>query len=554
MEAVTPTSRRSAARTIPVIVVLALALVVRLQMISRAEAVASDSATHLAMARELGVAPTGEVLRAYDYHPGYATMVAAAARAGGAETPEQWISAGRAVSLAMGMVALVCLYAIARSAFGHTIAVLSLLMVSLSPQFSELSCDALSDAPALAFALAGVAVGIYASRRGAAGLWRALPAATAAGLSAGLAYLIRPEGLLAALLTAVLFTSAVRRKGRPRAVAILSLTALLAAVLICLVPYSLAVGGLTQKKAVEDFVGPLAGGGSMLAALTAGPTVPAALWEVLDRGRAAMGNTVFALSVVCWVTWLVRFGFRVRLPEGIVYRPRSDTAIVMALAVGVMIPLLTALEARRGYDGGYVSSRHMLLPAMLLAPAAGAGLLTLTGWAVVLTRRLGGKARPGLAVLLCITAAGVAMAAEMDWTLHKGKAPFRAAGRAVRFALGDGARGLTSQRRVAFYAGSPSVQFRRDTAGRFRIRRRDLASADSVLRRAEHAGGVSYMAVDRSLLESSGHAEIVAELREDPRFYQLGVFGVGEAGEVHVFVLLPNPDKAGAVPPHAAIP
>lgn len=554
MEAVTPTSRNAVARAIPVIVVLALALVVRLQMISRAEAVASDSATHLTMARELGVAPTGEVLRAYDYHPGYAAMVAAAARAGGAETPEQWISAGRAVSLVMGMVALVCFYAIARSAFGHTIAVLSLLTVSLSPQLSELSCDALSDAPALAFALAGVAVGIYASRHGTAGLWRAIPAAAAAGLAAGLAYLIRPEGLLAALLTAVLLVPAIRRKRRPRAVAIMSLAALLAGVLVCLVPYSAAIGGFTQKKAVEDFVGPAAEGGSMLAALTAGPTVPAALWEVLDRGRAAMGNTVFALSVVCWVTWLVRFGFRVRLPEGIVYRPRRDTVVVMALALGVMIPLLTAIEVRRGSGGGYVSSRHMLLPALLVAPAAGAGLLTLTGWAIVLTRRLGGKARPQLAVLLCIAAAGIAMSAEMDWALHKGKAPFRAAGKAVRFALGDGARGLTSQRRVALYAGSPSVQFRRDTAGRFRIRRRDLASADSMLRRAGHAGGISYVAVDRSLLESSGHAEIVAELREDPRFYQLGVFGVGESSEVHVFVLLPASDEAGATPPHTAIP
>lgn len=541
-------------RLVCVVVVLVLALLVRVEMISRAEAVASDSGTYIAMARELHLAPTGEVLRAYDYHPGYAAMTAALGRLSAAETPEQWIRAGRAVSLTMGMVALVCFYAVARAAFNHAVALLALLTVCLSPRLSELSCDPLSDTPALAFALAAVAVGIYAGRRGRDGFWRAIPAAGAAGVAAGVGYLFRPEALLSGGIAAVLLIPAVRLKRRPRKVSLLSLAALVLAVVACAAPYAATIGGFTQKKTLEDFVGLVPAAGPVLASVTAGTGIPVALWQVLDRGRAAMGNTVFALSLVCWVTWLVRYGFRVRLPEGIVYRPKRDVAMVMVVAVGVMIPLLTALEVQRADGGRYVSSRHMLLSATLLAPAAGAGLLTLAGWAMVLTRRLGAKARPQLTLLLCIGAAVVASAAETNFIPHAGKAPLRVAGGAVRFTLGDGTRGLVTQGRAAMYAGSPPVQFRPETAGRFRIRTQDLASPQALLKRAEHAGDISYVVIDTRFLDTSGRGEIIAELREHDRFHQLGVFGVGEPSEVHVFVLGAATDEPGVTRPDMPAP
>lgn len=524
-------------RAVSVAAVLVLAMVVRWQVVVRAEAVASDAVTHLSMAKELGVEPPEEVLRAYDYHPGYAGVVALVGHSAGAESPEQWIAVGRGVSLVAGMAALVCFYVISRAAFSHTIALLGLLVVGLSPRLTGLSCDAISDTTALVAALGAVTLGIYAGRSMRHGRFRAIAVSAAAGLAAGAAYLVRPEALLAGGIAAVGLLPVGRVSRRGKTIAVLSLVALAATAAVCVLPYANIIGGLTQKKSVEDFLGIIPAGGAMLAFASAGPKLPVAFWQVLDRGRAAMGNTVFALTVVCWVTWLVHYVLRVRLPDGILQRPRRDVAAMMAAALGVMVPLLTALEMQRAGDGRYVSSRHMLLPALLAAPAAGAGLVVLAGWAIVLTRRLGKKPRPQVAILLCLTVAAVAMVAETTGVLHEGKAPYRAAGGAVRFTLGDGARGLMSQRRVAFYAGSPPVQFRRDTAGRFRIRAHDLASPQTLLDRAERAGDISYVAIDRGLLKRSPNPEIILQLKEQQLFDPLGVFGVGEPNEVHVFIL-----------------
>jgi hypothetical protein len=445
------------------------------------------------------------------------------------------------VSVAFGVLALVCVYAVARAAFGHAVALLALLAVAMTPSLTELSCDPLSDAPGVALALASVAIGLQAARQMRRARWRAVPLAAAAGLLAGLGYLMRPEELLAGGIVLLLILPVGRVAKGGRAVAAASLAALLVLLTACVVPYAAAVGGLTQKKALSDFVGAAPGLDGLLATASTAPGTLGAFWSVLDRGRAAMGTGVFVLTTVCWLTWMVHYLLRVRLPEAVLLRPRRDVAVAMAAAALVMLPLLTALELQRATDGRYVSSRHLMLPAMLLAPAAGAGVVVLVAWVIVLMRRLGRRERPGLATGLVLLGVFAGLSVRALPTLHEGKAPLRAAGLAVSGTFGEPARGLVGQFRIALYAGSPPGQFRRDRAGRFRLRPQDIRSARALLRRAQHAGRISYVAIDRPLLSRSPNPDILGELADDPRFVRLGVFGVGEKSEVHVFV----PSAAG---------
>ncbi|MCK4601067.1 MAG: glycosyltransferase family 39 protein [Phycisphaerae bacterium] len=499
---------------------LLVALLVRLYVVNHAENIARDGTVYLHMARQLAKESPREVVQQFDYHPGFPAAVAAVAGLSKADWPDGWIRSARAVSLATSLLALACLYFIAAAVFDRTIAFITVLLFGVSRAFTEFSCDVVSEPIAVAFVMLAVALGLWAGRKLKRESFWAVALAASAGLAAGLGYLTRPEHLLAAVIAAALLLRR-RLSRRGRAIQLASISALIAATLLCVLPYAIAIDGLTNKKHLGDFV--LSGlGGWTLAAASWPIELLSALRVTLDRGRVAMGNVVGVLAVVCWATWIGRYVFRLRLPSKVVIKPAGDGLVAMFSATAVMILVLTALEFNRG--PGYLSSRHALMPVMLLSPAAGAGLVILARWTLILADRLKLKRLPRLAVggwLVAILA--IAMIRALP-TLHETKACYRQAGQALREKFGGGNYVLSDNNWVKFFADAPAGQFTRGTKSAYILKPQDLATPETLLARADTVSRAKpqFIAITTDIIARCPNEQIISQLFTDERFESIG--------------------------------
>jgi len=497
------------------VVILALGFAVRVEVLRRAENIARDGTVYLTMARQLGRAPAGNVLRSYPYHPGYPAAVSFLAGAIDADWPFGWIAVGRGVSVAMGLVALLALYFIAKAAFNRTIALITVALFGVSEALVRVSCDVISDSMAVAMAMLAVALGLGAAAALRRERFRAIPLAAAAGLAGGIGYLTRPEELLAAIIAAALLLVPLRMNRRARTIQLASLAALAAAVLICVVPYAMTIGCLTQKKTLSDFV-LLGSQGPALATVSWSRQAVGAVRRTLDRGQAAVGIPITVLAIVAWTTWGGRYIFRVPLPRPVLITPTRRGAFAMFAASVVMVPLLVGLELNRG--PGYLSSRHALMPAMLLAPAAGAGVLILAQWSLLLAGRLKMRRLPNLAVGLWLLAAMTGSAVKATPTLHRDKGSYRRAGVELTRRFGRGNYVLSCDSRTAFFAGAPAEQFQNHAEMPYQLKAEDLASVDALLARARAGAPTKHyrlIALSNSSLLKVGRPDLPAELTRD---------------------------------------
>jgi len=190
-----------------------------------------------------------------------------------------------------------------------------------------------------------------------------------AGLACGLAYLARPEGLVAgaaAVLAALWFA----RRGRRLASA-----AVVAAVFVVVAaPYAVALTrhegrfAVSPKKDVARFVG---------AAETPGPPRDAG-----TTVRETTGALDGALTTPAFILVLAGVFLPTRWRRGRSIRPRLFLLALAAAFVG----LTARLQAGWGYGG----ARHVLPGALLLLPFVGEGFLLVAGFIsrVVARRRL----------------------------------------------------------------------------------------------------------------------------------------------------------------------
>lgn len=175
------TERRGDGRAVAAL--FGLALLVRGVAALRIEAIFNDGPVFLEIAEQMARGDFATALR-HQYHPLYPLLVAA-----GRCLQLDLEFAARAVSIVSGSVAVVALYFFLRRAFDRETAWIGGVLLALHPYAAEFSADVQSEGLYMALFLAAVAA-----------LWRsleerALPVAFSAGALAGLAYLVRPEGL-----------------------------------------------------------------------------------------------------------------------------------------------------------------------------------------------------------------------------------------------------------------------------------------------------------------------------------------------------------------------
>ncbi len=314
----------------------------------RAVMISPDSAVFIQYARELGESPLN-AMRTFDQHPLYSTMIAFAhplTRALGAGGADGWIVAGRAIAVIGLLGAVLASYALARACYDARVAGIAAVLTALLPDAARFGTDVLSDLPHLALYLSALALGLSAVQR------RCWARISFAGAASGLAFLTRPEGGAAVVVTAVLALAHWRGKFRERFVAG---CVALAAFFAVAGPYQFVTGSLIQKKSIFELFqlasGRSGGCGPLILAAASPVWVPV---EVLYQWLRA-GRVVFLVPAVVGI---------------FVARPGLIAGRVLLLAIGVHLTLLHALEA----SFGYVDRRHALILAVLSMPTAAAAI------------------------------------------------------------------------------------------------------------------------------------------------------------------------------------
>jgi len=366
---------------------VALAALVRFVAWTRCAAIFDDGPAFLYLAEAILSGDWARVLQ-HPYHPGYPLLVAAAGWLGGAtsahalEAPAVW------VSIAAGAACVALLYGFVADTFGRAAGWTAAALLAIHPPAVFASADVQSDAAYTALFLAAAWAGWRALRSG-----RAAPA-LAAGLLAGLAYLVRPEGLGIALavLAGGLWLLLRGRWARGRALvwcAALGLSmALPLASYVAALRAETGVWTLTQKKSLlvlaafgaggragstrpppaarpagslpgdrtpadgepGSAVRPIPGGGPLPGAEGAPPGWPARL--------AGAAGELYRASVAA-----LRFELLAFLAVGLaIARGRPGRR---ALLIGASMALYAAVLFALGASAGYVSRRHVLPPLLL---------------------------------------------------------------------------------------------------------------------------------------------------------------------------------------------
>ncbi len=201
---------------------------------------------------------------------------------------------------------------------------------------------------------------------------------------------------------------------------------------------------------------------------------------------------------------------------------------MIAMVTAVMLAVVTSLEIQLG--PGYVSSRHMLLPALFLAPLSGAGLITLIHWLRILRRRRGRPIRFRRAAMAMATLAMVAMSFNAFPRMHEGKQAYLHAGRYVRHTVGPGRRVLASDFRAMLFAGADASLFRQNVDYWPCLRPQMLRSPHRIYHVMTNVLDRDVLIVNHKTMEAAPFPDILARLARDGRFEYLGQFD-GQAPE-----------------------
>ncbi len=512
------------------VVSLAALLGVRVVAARRSEIIARDGAIYLTYARRLADTPAEKLVTQYDYPPGYPLKVLHAARAVGATWPDGWIAAARGVSILHSMIALLCVYLLGSLIFDRTAGLTAMLLVGLHGEFVEKSVEVASDVSAAGLAMLSVVLAIWARQmlsgqvRRARGLAGALSPLLAfgAGLNAGMAYLVRPEGLIGAMLGLVLVAGIWGLPRRWRLLQAVCVVALIAGTLSAALPYAQAIGGLTSKKEATDFVS--AGAALPLAQVGSVSDLWRGIRRTLDRLRSIGGDATAVFVLLAAATWVGMYLLRLRLPEAVrqAARPRRPVGWLLMLGgLAILGPLVVSLEMQRGRpDEAYISSRHLMIPALLLAPAAGAGAAVMARWTLQLAGRLGWPRKPALARAGWALAAVIAAGVTAFPVSHEGKGVYRRAGEELAGRLRPREVVLAPYAWVPFYAGSPPERFANTGPDYYGTGPSQL-TPESIAQRFRLAmvpSGVVVFSDDvASRAEGRSASEVVSDFASDPR-------------------------------------
>ena len=323
-----------------------------------------------------------DVLRAEQDPPGYPLALAALyfpVKAAWAEphstVMDRALLAGQLASALAAVLTVFPMYWLGRMLFSKWVGFGAAAVFQCLPVYARESSDAISDGLYLFFAATALLLAARGLRRPTVGRF------LVAGLAVGLAYLVRPEGLLILFpcLAAVPLWMGVSGRWGGKSTAAW-LTALAVGTAIPVAPYVAVIGRLTNKPTTNDpfQTAPVHPRENMLKGAAGSP--PFASWVPADAtGARRVGLAVWESGK----EWLkaTHYSVGVLAVFGLFFlrrRFRDEPALWLLVVFGATTAAaMVALAEVRGY----VSERHGLPLAMTCVYFAVAGLVPLFAWA-----------------------------------------------------------------------------------------------------------------------------------------------------------------------------
>lgn len=393
--------------------VLVLALLVRAYLCAQPACISRDGVQFVNFAKQLDDDPI-RWMRIHTKQPGFSYLLLAThssfSSVFGGNTPEAWQRCGELLAMLGGIAVCGLIYLLAHRLYDNDqIATAAAVLAAFWPHGAHLSADVLSDIPHLALYLAALllAYGAMSVPR----IWKLF----VCGILCGIAYLLRQEalGLLAAVAFGVLWMRPFKTWTRNLS----SILVLLIGFAVTVAPYSIACGKIMPNKGLQNLVDQLGLAPKQLSLLLA-HTIP--LWQAPGRmaeewaksGRYVF-STLFVLSLIIKT----------------VPRAEQKGKQLVLVAVGIHV----ALVLLRVRVFGEISSRYMIIPAVLCLPWAAASMMMLFATITDLFAKANKNAKLSRTetrlVLLCGWAVILApLAYYICLPVNDGKQPYRIAG------------------------------------------------------------------------------------------------------------------------------
>ncbi|HKQ49755.1 MAG TPA: glycosyltransferase family 39 protein [Phycisphaerae bacterium] len=377
---------------------------VMVQGAARLPCISRDGVFFVEYAEKLAVEPLVQ-LRGQTKQPGYSILLLGLHSLIGRSISENaavsWEVCGQIIAVLGGVAVVGLIYLLTRRLFDARTALVAALLAAFWPQLVSVSSDVLSDAPHLALYLGGLLLGVRAmgqtnrrieenlNHRGTEAQrtrWRSL---VACGAVCGLAYWMRQEalGAVAAVVVCLLWPAA--RVVLSRRVARVGVV--VAAFVIVVAPYSIAVGKVMPNKSIKDLFW------GTEETESADGADGRRWWENAECGmqnaewknREVHQRTQVAGPVTWWDAPIKMLGGWSRSGRYVLstlalvgfFWPgsaRSDRAVRRLVVIAALLQVIAAQA--RGMQYGVVSERYLMIPAALAIPWAAAGLVAVALW------------------------------------------------------------------------------------------------------------------------------------------------------------------------------
>jgi hypothetical protein len=315
--------------------------------------------------------------------PGFPALVLAAAQVvrhvHDAPVPEQMLLSAQVASALAGVLLVIPSFWLGRMLFNSAfVGFAAALLFQVLPVSARVMSDGLSDSLSMLGITTAMLFGVRAVRK------RSTIAALACGLNTGLAYLVRPEGLLVALAVAATIGVLALGKHWPRSQAFGRLVAVLTGLMLAATPYMVVINGVSNKPSVKEAIHKLMPWRMQTQAQTLTPHA-----GLLAEWYPGQGSQVaWAVSAIVKETLKTsHYSMLLMAVIGIYYyrqRLRQDAGLVLVLVLGAMHGLLLFAMATKTPSTAplamppYVSERHTLLLAWLACLFAAAALRPLS--------------------------------------------------------------------------------------------------------------------------------------------------------------------------------
>lgn len=441
LEAVAPRRVTDAGDKLRLAALLAAAVAVHGWLVATTHVTARDSvgfarnALQLESPKAAGVSNLAELLRnkngEFPHPPGYPLAVLGVSEAVrplyAAPLPEQMLLSAQLASALAGVLLVLPTYALGRMLFGKFAGFAAALLFQVLPVVARDTSDGLTEGLYLLAVATALLFGVRAVRK------RSVGQSLLCGLATSVAYLVRPEGLLAAAAVAAVIAVLAARRAWPVPAAAGRLTALAVGVLLPALPYMILIEGVTNKptgvdlfnRAIrnprEHFMKGAVSAPALFADTYRGADQdgPQALWVAKALVKEVSKTSHYAVFALAFLGLFAVFG-RVRdEPWQLVPLVFAALALLMLIALGLK-------PQAQGGPPPYISGRHTLPVVYVGCLLAAAGLELLP--------RLLGRVSPGLdnpAVTWVALSLVVASCVPTLKPLHEHRSGYKAAGEAL---------------------------------------------------------------------------------------------------------------------------